>query len=54
MTALLNFWSTAMKAYRDEGEWMHPCTPAESAAMTSLAAALYLTPVVAFLYFLLF
>lgn len=30
------------------------CTPAESAAMTSLAALLYLAPVVAFLYFLLF
>lgn len=54
MTAALTYWSQAMERYRDEGEWVYPCTPAESAAMTSLAAALYLAPVVAFLYFLLF
>lgn len=54
MTALLTLLGIAMDSYTDEdGKW-EPCTPAESAAMTSLAAALYLAPVVAFLYFLLF
>lgn len=54
MTAVFTFMRLAMDSYTDEdGKW-EPCTPAESAAMTSLAAALYLTPVVAFLYFLLF
>ena len=54
MTALLTTWSSAMKAYRDEGEWTYPCTPTESGLMTALAGFLYLSPVVAFLYFLLF
>lgn len=54
MTAVFTFMRLAMDSYTDEdGKW-EPCTPAESAAMTSLAAALYLAPVVAFLYFLLF
>lgn len=54
MTFLLTTWRTAMERYRDEGEWMEPCTPTESGLMTALAAFLYLTPVVAFLYFLFF
>lgn len=54
MTALLTTWSTAMKAYRDEGEWTYPCTPTESGLMTALAGAFHIAPVVAFLYFLLF
>lgn len=44
MTFLLTTWSTAMKAYRDEGEWTYPCTPVQSGLMTALAAAIFLAP----------
>jgi hypothetical protein len=54
MTATINLRRFFMDRYQDEGEWMHPCSPVESGLMTCFAAALYLAPVVAFLYFLLF
>lgn len=38
MTAILTHWSQTMERYRDEGEWMEPCTPVVDFGFMAAAA----------------